>query len=198
MAWQKNLHNPNQQVREEEEYWKRRWRQKACFQSLDPITRLLQGAAPFFFNSKWLWNRKESTGVWFSVSGTEHYYTEKQRMVGPALGRQRHQGKHRVSTGQHGMYWAGAYVLYQSGVQKTNPNFWKALSFWDIGALTASSPELVLKHELHFFWCTHPPMLPMPGLCLHAGKHWLLVPQQAVPSCHLCMGVFYLTYTEYQ
>lgn len=201
MAWQKKLSQPKLQAREGKEYWQRSWRQKVCFQSLGPVTKPVQGAAPFFFNSKWLWNRKESKGMWFSVSGTEHTYAVKERMVGPALWRQRYQGMLRVSTEEHGMCWNSAHVLYQSRVQKTNPNFWKALSPWDIAALTAPSRELVLKQVFNFFFdagihagsqaqCGH--SLPVPGLCLLAGKHWLSVPQQVVPWYHLCMGVHWI------
>lgn len=140
--------------------------------------------------------------MWFSVSGTEFNYTVKRRMGGPVLGRQRHQGKHRMSTGQCGMLqpwlcWAGAHLLCQSRVQKISPNFCKALSVWDTAGLTASSPELVLKQELHLFWRRHPPMLP--------GTAWPQSPNAwPLPPCwkalafsasagsamrHLCMGV---------
>lgn len=143
MAWQKASHNTNQQARKGKECWQRRWTQKTYFQSLGPVTKPLPGAAPFFFNSKWLWNRKEIKGMWSAVSGTEHNYTVKQRMVGPTQGRQGHQGMHRASTGQDGTCWAGVPLFYQSRVQKTNPNFEKLYHY---GTLLPQQPP-------HLSWC---------------------------------------------
>lgn len=96
------------------------------------ITKPLQGATPFLFNSKRLWNRKESRAMWFSVSGTEHSWSVKQRMAGAVLGGREAPGN---AQSEHSMCWAG--IFCQSRVQKTKPNLWKASSLWDITALTA-------------------------------------------------------------
>lgn len=198
MAWQKKTPTTQTANKGKEGILAEEVKAESMFSVTGPCD---QTCPRFFFNSKWLWNRKASKGMWFSVSGTEHTYAVKERRVGPALWRQRHQGILRVSTEEHGMCWNSAHVLYQSRVQKTNPNFWKALSLWDIAALTAPSCELCWSKWSIFFFLMQASAqaprhsvasLPVPGLCLLAGKHWLSVPQQVVPWYHLCMGMHWL------